>query len=477
MATSSTPEAARPVATISTSAPRRFRSLRLRVLAVAGATLLVTLSIAGLALAYIFENNIERTIEQDLDVEWNELAASFALDADGTPAVVRDLSDPRYRTPYGGAYWRIDENGVRVLQSRSLWDQTLTARDDVHFSPRGMAVEQRGPNDTTVYVTTRAVALQGASGLRHFDLAVAVDTHDMELLRASFASDVAQSLLVIGLLLFAGAVLQVSFGLAPLAALRRQMAEIHAGRAKRLAGAFPDEVAPLVDDLNALLKRQEDLVQRARSRAGDLAHGLKTPLTILQRLERRCREKGDIEAATTLREQIDAMRNHVERELSRARTHGAVAAGGTLTDVRSTVDRLIGLFIRMPRGDEIDWRNAVPDGLRLRMDPDDFGEVMGNLLDNARKAAASVVRISAEVADGRTRILVDDDGPGVTPGRFATLLQRGHSEDTTAEGTGLGLGIVVDVLGEYDAQLSMEANDFGGARAVFAIDGVDAVTH
>jgi len=458
MATSSPPEEA------AETAPRRGRSLRLRILAVAAATLVATLSIGGLALSDMFENSIEQTIEQQLDVYWSELAAAFVV-ADGEPRVTREMSDPRFHTPFAGAYWRIDEDGHPVLRSRSLWDQDLVPDPRRHLSPRGLAEEMIGPEGTTVYVAGRQVVLGSGETERTFTLSVGLDTRDVRELRAKFGGDLVRSLGLIGLLLFGGAVVQASFGLAPLGLLRRRLAAVHGGTARRLDGAFPWEVAPLVDDMNTLLARQEDLVRRARARAGDLAHGLKTPLTVLTGLERRRREAGDTESADLLAGQIAAMRAHVERELSRARTHGVAAAAGTLTDARTTVERLIGLVERAPRGGDLVWNDALPDDLRLRIDADDFGEIIGNLLDNARKAARTTVRVGCEGEAEAMRIVVDDDGPGIPPDRIPQLLARGHSEDATAEGSGLGLAIVTDLATEYAMRLDLGPSPLGGCRA------------
>jgi signal transduction histidine kinase len=157
-------------------------------------------------------------------------------------------------------------------------------------------------------------------------------------------------------------------------------------------------------------------VRRARERAGDLAHGLKTPLTILSVEARRLEESGNAASAVRLREQIEQMRAHVERQLVRARSHGATAAGGTLTDASGSLERLLGLMRRMPRSDKLERRNALPGGLRLRIDPEDFGEVVCNLLDNARQWARSRVTVSGVVEGDSVRIAVDDDGPGDSAG-------------------------------------------------------------
>ena len=449
----------------------RSSSLRLRLMMLAALSIAVTLTIAGLSLAYIFENHVERLIEQDLEVRWLELADAFALDADHAPILTKGLTDPRYQLPASGAYWRVTENGITRLRSRSLWDQDIAPAKFVHLSPTGKAVEQRGPNGSTLYMMEREVTLDGGREPRIFRLAVALDTVAVSALRRSFTTQVAQALALIGVVLFLGAWVQASFGLRPLKLLRDELAVVNRGSKARLAGRFPDEVAPLVTDLNRLLARQDDLVRKARDRAGDLAHGLKTPLTILQGEARKSEMRGEFDTAASLREQIALMRHHIDRELTRARTFGATAAGGTLTDAKQTVDRLIGLIGRMPRGATIYWDNRLPDGLRLRMDPDDFGETIGNLLDNARKWARSCVRVSARIGDGVASVVVDDDGPGIPPEARGQIVRRGERAAAGGEGAGLGLSIVMDVLAQYGETLTIADAPGGGCRASFGAPG------
>lgn len=446
----------------------RPSSLRLRLMLLAAVSIGVTLTIAGLSLAYIFENHVERLMEQDLEVRWLELADAFALGADHKPILGKELTDPRYQRPNSGAYWRVTERGITALRSRSLWDQDIAPTAFVHLSPTGKAVEQRGPNGSTLYMMEREVTLDGGEEPRKFRLAVALDTLAVSALRRSFTNQVAVALGLIGVVLFLGAWIQASFGLRPLKLLRDELALLNRGSKPRLAGKFPEEVAPLVNDLNRLLARQEDLVRKARERAGDLAHGLKTPLTILQGEARKCETRGEFDTAASLREQIALMRHHIDRELTRARTFGATAAGGTLTDVHATVDRLIGLVRRMPRGEMIAWENEAPNGLRLRMDPDDFGEAVGNLLDNARKWARSSVRVSARISRNVAHIIVDDDGPGIPPEARDQIVRRGERAAAGGEGAGLGLAIVMDVLAQYDTALTITEAPAGGCRVGFA---------
>ncbi len=315
------------MATSSRAEPRPAPALRLRLLLVSAATIAAALFIAGLALTAIFERHLERRVAQELHIKLLELARAFALDKAGAPVLTRPLVDPRYEQPNSGSYWQVSDSNGPVLRSRSLWEHVLRQDD-----PRGRlpeAYETTGPDGRTLYVRERDVRL-GHDGLpRSFRLTVALDHAELEALGASFRSDALLALGFIAVVLLIGAWLQLSLGLAPLHRLRDQIGRIQQGRDARLQGPFPAEVAPLAASLNALIDRQEDSVRRARERAGDLAHGLKTPLAIVAAEARRLEAAGQAEAAARLQEQIAQMRAHVERQLARARSHGAVAAGGT----------------------------------------------------------------------------------------------------------------------------------------------------
>jgi hypothetical protein len=251
------------------------KTLRVRLLALAALSIAATLTVAGLLLAYIFENHIERLVEQDLEARWLELAGDFTLDAERGPVLTKEPIDPRYQLPAGGAYWQVSEGGKPLLRSRSLWDQDFEPEPFVHLSPTGTAVERRGPNGSVLYVMEREVRLDGGSSPRVFDLAVRVDTSAVSKLRHSFAGQVVFALVSIGGVLFLGAWAQASFGLRPLRLLRQELTMLNRGLKTILTGRFPEEVAPLVEDLNRLLIRQEDLIRRARQRAGKSGARLK----------------------------------------------------------------------------------------------------------------------------------------------------------------------------------------------------------
>ena len=241
----------------------------------------------------------------------------------------------------------------------------------------------------------RQVDLDNDGRPRTFRLAVALNHADIDLMNRAFIGDVVKALVAIGFALFAGSWLQIMLGLRPLAQLQRSLAAIRKGRSARLQGDFPSEVAPLAQEFNTLLFRHADSLRKARERAGSLAHGLKTPLTILSAEASALDDRGIHDASEVLREQLAHMRRHVERELARARSHGSAAPGELHTDAKLSVARLMDLMRRMPRGGDLEFVNALPEGLSLPIDPDDFGEIVGNLLDNARKYARSEVAVVA----------------------------------------------------------------------------------
>jgi signal transduction histidine kinase len=453
----------------------RPRSLRARLTIAAALTVAAVLTIVWFLLGAMFEDHIERLMEEDLNSRLLEVASGLGLDANGEIVLSVDPSDPRYQRPAGGAYWRLSENGQTILRSLSLWDSDIVPSTSRHVTPTGVATEALGPNGSTVFLAERNVTLADATRTRVVRIAVALDSAAIKGLQRSFGRQAIITLAVIGLALSLGTWIQSSFGLRPLREVRAQLARVRAGEAQRMKGVFPTEVAPLVEDLNKLLERQEDLVRRARERAGDLAHGLKTPLTILQIEARKVENHGGVETAAAIREQIEAMRRHVERELSRARMSGASAGGGVQVDAHRTIGRLIGIMQRMPRGEAIDWRNDLPNDARLLMDPDDFGEIVGNLLDNARKHAKSAVRISEADGDGgRRRIDFDDDGPGLSARDCEAMLQRGNRASAATEGSGLGLSIVIEALERYGLTLEMAESPLGGLRVSFRAPGAVA---
>ena len=270
-------------------------------------------------------------------------------------------------------------------------------------------------------------------------------------------------ILLVGLLI--AALAQVRGGLAPLHRLRARLAGVRAGHARHVEGDYPAEVQPLVDDLNALLDERERRVARAQARAGDLAHGLKTPLAVLAQEAERAAASGHRELSAVLGEQVERMRRQVESHLAAARAAGPAATAGERSSVAESAAALARTLLRLhaDRGFAIDVR--VPPERVARVARVDLDEMLGNLLDNACKWSRSRVVVEAAAGNGRVVVTVDDDGPGLSPELRQAVLRRGVRADEAAPGSGLGLAIVRDLAELYGGAIALEASPAGGLRA------------
>jgi signal transduction histidine kinase len=250
----------------------------------------------------------------------------------------------------------------------------------------------------------------------------------------------------------------VIVGLSPLKQLRAQLAGIGRGAAQRISGRFPDEVAPLVTEFNQVLDQRDASLERARRRAGDLAHGLKTPLSVLSAIARQLRKDGNEKEARDIEEQSDAMLRHAEQALVRARLstgrgHGAVSLAPAVTRVVAAVSRL-------PGAEDLSFDIAIPHSAQAAIDKDDFTELLGNLLDNARKWARTTVRVGYDAP----LLTIEDDGPGVPDGELARIGERGRRLDESKQGSGLGLSIVADIADIYGLSIAYGRSALGGLK-------------
>jgi signal transduction histidine kinase len=271
------------------------------------------------------------------------------------------------------------------------------------------------------------------------------------------------SLIALGLLV--AGLAQMRSGLAPLMALRARLKAMREGKERRVEGAYPAEVQPLVDDLNALLEDREQRVARALARAGDLAHGLKTPLAVLAREAEQVAEIGNPELSDTLNQQIERMRRQVDSHLAIARAAASRATPNARSRIRDSADGLTRALLRLHAGRGLSLHVAVPNDDVVQVARADLDEMLGNLLDNACKWARTRVTVESATAAGVVTITVDDDGPGLDPGLREKVLERGVRADEAAPGSGLGLAIVRDLAQVYGGSIALEPSPEGGLRA------------
>jgi len=447
-----------------------MNSLRLRLLAAAIFGIAAALVIAGFVIVSAFDGHTRGRFIKELDDHLLQVAALLVPQADGKVTLSGELSDPLFQRPLPGLYWLVSEKGAVIQRSRSLWDETIPlARDDIGGETRHVH-ELRGPKNKWLIVVERRVVMPGPDGERSFRVAVAGEQCVVNEARRDFAKVVARSLAILGGLLVLASWWQVSMGLAPLRALRRQLEALRAGQGDKLNGRFPVELTGLVGDLNQLLEAQSQTIERSRANAAKLAHGLKTPLAVLSTEARALRERGETGAADSMDHEIGSMNTHVMRTLATARAVGPRQPVAVRTAVEPLLARLIGVMKRLPRGDELAWEVEVePAELECAIDRRDMEELAGNLLDNARKWAKSRVKVTARRNGRGTEFRVEDDGPGIPPERVDDVMTRGTRLDDGVPGTGAGLGVVADLVHLHGGQFTIGESPLGGVSAELRI--------
>lgn len=447
------------------------RSIRRRLMAYAAGIMAVTLVIAGFGLTALFTRNLERRVGQELDTHIAQLAGALRFSPDGLVSLAREPADPRFNRVFGGLYWQVRDDATRqLIRSRSLWDQELDLPDDL-LTPGVVHVHDAiGPDGAKLLVHEQAIIADAGPAEHRVRLSVAIDRRELDQLRAGFARDIAPALIVAGLVLLLGFAVQIRSGLKPMDALRSGVADIRAGRARRLDDSVPAEVSPLVEEVNTLLDHQEAAMLRARDRAADLAHGLKTPLTALSADARKLRAMGVTDIADDIDELALRMRAHVEREMARARLrHGAATQAIALAPAANAIIRALQ---RTPAGEDKVFETAIEAGMTARVEPDDLNEILGNLAENAMRHTRERVRVSAMRDGDEVRLTIEDDGDGVGPEQLAEIRQRGRRLDETGKaGAGLGLAIVSDILDECGGRLELGASGMGGFSATVVLRG------
>ncbi len=451
------------------------RSLKLRLLLIGAITITAALLAAGFGIVGLFERHVERRAEAELDTYIRQISAGLTFDAKGDAVFNRTLADPRFETPLSGLYWQIsDAAGSRMLRSRSLWDTVLKLPDDILDKGAVHRHTLQGPSHSSLLVREREVTYTTPAGSRQVRIAVALDERELHAARAEFAWDVLIALGFLAMALMAAAWMQIVIGLKPLTAVKRSVLAVRSGEKKRVDVTEPQEVMPLVTAVNSLLESQTRAMENAKSRAADLAHGLKTPLTILLADAARLRANGEPEIADEIEELANVMKGHVDRELSRVRLQGLEILPPSKTGIEAIVARLVRALGRTPKGEELDWQIAIPEGAEAPVREEDLAELLGNLLDNASKWATTAVSVSV-VVNGAVTISVEDDGPGAPEALMHWLGQRGLRLDQKVPGTGQGLAIAMDIAKAYGGALTFEAVKPHGFKASVAFPKAEGI--
>jgi signal transduction histidine kinase len=437
-------------------------SLKLRLFLAAALAISISLMIAGLSFYYIFERYVERQAVAELENHAVQLISSIRVDEAGKIRARTTLSDPRFQKPYGGLYWQIDEDGQAPLRSRSLFDHELPKSKLIGLGSNTATIHIiDGPDSTKLFASERELVVPGSNSTFHnLHLTMAIDRHDIDDVVSGFGRDLMAGLGLLYAALLGASLLQVSLGLRPLELLRRRVETIRLGTENRIDGNYPSEVRPLVEEVNGLLSARETQLTKARQRASNLAHGLKTPLTIMSSVAQTISAAGLKTEARDIQDGADQMHLLVERELARARMASGQFVQPTL--LLPVVTRMINALKKTSDNDALLWHCSIPPDALIAMEPGDLLELAGNLLDNARKWAKRQIYVSWFDQE----LHIEDDGPGVPEDKIPEIFGRGVRLDESVSGSGLGLGIVHDLAEVYNFGLEIKRSSLGGLSVV-----------
>jgi signal transduction histidine kinase len=452
----------------------RLNSLAGRLIAAAAIWTMLGLMAGGVVLSNAFRNAAEDSFDARLAVDMDGLIAAAEPDPEGGVMLQDRFVNHQFDRIYSGLYYQIKPlaaaSGGQI--SRSLFDQVLAVTGNVRRGAVSYGFAT-GPESQHLRVLSRRVefpisATPELNDTRAYTFMVAGNLAAVDAESAAFNGTLFWSFLFLGLGLIAAVFLQVRVGLLPLRRLKEALARIRDGSAQRLEGKFPAEIEPLAAELNSLIEHSNEVVGRARTHVSNLAHFLKTPLSVLA-------SEAEAEPGTLsdqVRRQVETMRRQVDHYLARARAAGSVNVLGNRTPVAPVLSDLARVLTRIhaERAVEIDWN--CPSDLCFRGERQDLEELAGNLMDNACKWAGTRVQVAARREGAHLILTVEDDGPGLSPEDRARVGTRGERLDESVPGSGLGLAIVRDISKLYAGLLALDASPLGGLMARLVLPAI-----
>jgi signal transduction histidine kinase len=453
----------------------KLDSLAARLIAAALIWTIVGLVAGGYVLSRAFTSAIEDNFDATLQDDLNDLIAAAEADPNGGVVLEERLLNRRFERVYSGLYWQIVplQPGQEIQVSHSLFDHHIKA-DNPAANGQITWGFAGGPEDKHLRVIAQRVVFPVAAtpqkdDTRAYTFMVAGDLSDVADETRDFNGKLIWAFSLLGAGLLFAVFLQVRIGLRPLRKVSEALARIRDGKSRRLEGNFPAEIAPLASELNSLIQHSEEVVGRARTHVSNLAHFLKTPLTVLS--SEADAQPGPL--ADQVKRQVDSMRRQVDHYLARGRAAGALDVLGNRTKVRAVLDDLARVLSRIHAERGIDISVDCPATLFFRGERQDLEEMAGNLIDNACKWAQGAVRVSAAPLTGaRWELSVEDDGPGLRPEDRERVLERGERLDESVPGSGLGLSIVEDIAKLYGGSLVLGNASLGGLKATLALPAI-----
>lgn len=441
-------------------------SLKNRLIAAGTAWIVFGMVAAWLILSNVFQSHVKQQFYEELFVHLEELQRLAKVE-DGHAVLRAPLSDPRYDVENSGYYWEIQQRDAVLTRSASLKAAPLRTPQDERADIGVHTHTIEGPTGTLLVAEKLDWKDPSKPPVQFI---IGTDKRHLEAIVQSFNQTLSWALTMLGLSLVLAAALLILYAMRPLADVHAALHDVRSGKAKTLPGRYPAEVQPLADSLNAMLVSTNELVQRARTQAGNIAHGLKTPLAILTDEAYRLQEHGQETSAATILDQCRRMQTQIDYQTTRARIVANRLAPGTAASVNEAAADVTGAVSRLYQSRGITFELAVPEGVMVACDKRDLQELLGNLADNAGKHARARVAVSAKAArDGFVEIAVADDGPGLPPEAHEVVFNVGETWDTQKTGTGLGLAITRDLVTLYGGTITLGTSSLGGLLATIRL--------
>jgi signal transduction histidine kinase len=453
----------------------KTNSLAFRLVTTAAGVSLVLLAIAAVLLAGLFQQALERNFDARLRSAIDALSANIVPGPDGAPLLDAKLADTRFEVANSGWYWRVvpQKDGLKSIKSESLVNELPALPAD--------ALAVRDPDKVAAFsmVDTEGQQLRAMEqrvtyndNPLEYALLVTGNFDELQEEVRSFLRALLATLALLGAGLFLAVFFQVNFGLRPMKELEKKLTDIRSGKIEMLDGNFPSEMQPVADELNLLVESNFEIVDRARMQVGNLAHALKTPISVLTNEARDT--PGPL--ADKVKEQVEVMRDQVNLYLDRARRAARAQGIGAATEVETVLQSLGRTLERINRDKGVSITASAAPGLKFRGERQDLEEIVGNLMDNACKWSKSKVEVRATLQttsgeDGRPWLLieVDDDGPGLKPEQRGTAMKRGQRLDESKPGSGLGLNIVTETVSMYGGKVELSDAALGGLRVTLRL--------
>jgi signal transduction histidine kinase len=434
------------------------KHLTARVIAMSIIWIVLALLTAAALLSWLYRDHIEQHYDAHVFTHVEELMAAVEIDREGQPGLFRRPTDPRFHRMNSGWYWQVLVDDVPLAKSTSLGSNLIDV-SDLNFEENHDVQHVRGPGEQRL----RAHVVHMSHERFPKPITIMATSPEMQITDdvKDFFYHILLAFMVLAIGLSIAVVVQVRVALKPLKSIKTAIVDVHLGKTDRLPASFPDDVQPLVDELNSLIDHNETLLKRARTQLSDLAHAVKTPLTVIRNEARNMASK----RGQLILDQAHMMSANLDHYLARARISGHKGAIGYRTSIKTVIDDLRYAVKRIYADREFSIELCSKGDCKFRGEVQDLEEMLGNLIDNACKWARNRIEIRCAMTGDRLILSVEDDGPGIPEDQFEAVLRRGQKLDPSTPGHGQGLGIIKDIAELYGGHLRFGRSELGGLKA------------